>query len=62
MDHSITQMYLNGFIDREEAITKATNPGKMDKILPPISEVQRDELRLNKPTKQTCALEEVLSS
>jgi len=33
MDHSIAQMYSKGFIDREEAIIRSTNPGKMEKIL-----------------------------
>ena len=33
MDHSITDMCLNGFIDREEAIMKSSNPGKMEKVL-----------------------------
>ncbi|HOK94638.1 MAG TPA: type IV pilus twitching motility protein PilT [Anaerohalosphaeraceae bacterium] len=34
MDHSIQQMYIKGYIDRDEAIIRATNPGKMEKILP----------------------------
>ena len=33
MDNSIADMYFNGFIDREEAVTRSTNPGKMDKVL-----------------------------
>ncbi len=33
MDKSIADMYFNGYIDREQAITKSTNPAKMDKIL-----------------------------
>jgi len=33
MDHSIADMYNKGFIDREEAVTKSNNPGKMDKLL-----------------------------
>lgn len=33
MDHSIAQMCLNGFIDREEAIAKSTNPEWMEKQL-----------------------------
>jgi len=32
MDHSIAQMYSRGFIDREEAILRSTNPGKMEKV------------------------------
>ncbi len=33
MDHSILQMYLKGFIDKEEAILRSTNPGKMEKVI-----------------------------
>ena len=33
MDHSIVQMYTKGYIDREEAIVRSTNPGKMEKML-----------------------------
>lgn len=33
MDHSIAQMCLGGYIDREEAITKSTNPEQMEKQL-----------------------------
>ncbi len=35
MDFSIQQMYNDGFIDREEAIVRSSNPGKMEKLLPP---------------------------
>ncbi|MHC4222125.1 MAG: type IV pilus twitching motility protein PilT, partial [Planctomycetota bacterium] len=38
MDHGIAQMYENGYIDREEAVLKASNPGKMDKTLKPATE------------------------
>lgn len=34
MDHSIAAMYMDGFIDREEAVIRSTNPGKMEKQLP----------------------------
>jgi len=40
MDNSIIDMYFKGFIDREEAITRSTNPGKMEKILTPIGEFE----------------------
>lgn len=33
MDHSIAEMYSQGYIDREEAIMRSTNPGKMEKTL-----------------------------
>lgn len=36
MDNSIADMYSKGYIDRNEAITKSTNPGKMEKVLAPM--------------------------
>lgn len=33
MDHSIAEMFFRGFTDREECITRALNPGKMEKLL-----------------------------
>jgi len=36
MDNSIADMYSKGLIDRNEAITKSTNPGKMEKLLVPM--------------------------
>ena len=35
MDHSIAQMYADGFLDREEAVIRSNNPSKMDKLLEP---------------------------
>jgi twitching motility protein PilT len=35
MDHSIAENYTKGFLDREEAVVRSTNPGKMDKLLAP---------------------------
>jgi len=40
MDHSIAEMYSKGHIDREEAISRAHNPGKMEKLLPSSPEPQ----------------------
>ena len=37
MDFSIQELYEKGFIDREEAIMRSTNPAKMDKVLAPAS-------------------------
>ena len=34
MDHSIEEMYNKGFISRNEAVMRSSNPGKMDKKLP----------------------------
>ena len=33
MDNSIAEMYFKGFIDRDEAIVRSSNPGKMEKTL-----------------------------
>ncbi len=33
MDNSIAEMYFKGFIDRDEAIVRSSNPGKMEKVL-----------------------------
>ena len=40
MDHSINEMYSKGFIDREEAITRSNNPGKMEKSLTPMEQFE----------------------
>jgi twitching motility protein PilT len=32
MDHGIAELYFKGFIDREDAIARSTNPGKMSKL------------------------------
>jgi len=34
MDNSIADLYNKGFLDREEAVARSNNPGKMDRILP----------------------------
>lgn len=40
LDNSIADMYSKGYIDRDAAIMRSSNPGKMEKILEPICEVQ----------------------
>jgi twitching motility protein PilT len=40
LDNSIADMYFKGFIDREEAINRSSNPGKMEKVLVPMDQVQ----------------------
>jgi len=45
MDYSISEMYFNGFIDREEAILRSSNPGKMDKLLTPENRVKKAQLK-----------------
>jgi hypothetical protein len=35
MDLSIAEMHSKGFIDREEAVMRSSNPTKMDKQLSP---------------------------
>lgn len=42
MDHSIAQMYEEGFLDREEAVIRSNNPGKMDKLLKPAETVRSE--------------------
>jgi twitching motility protein PilT len=34
MDFSIQQMYMAGFVERDEAILRSSNPGKMERLLP----------------------------
>jgi twitching motility protein PilT len=34
MDNSIADLYLKGYLDREDAVSRANNPGKMEKLLP----------------------------
>jgi twitching motility protein PilT len=40
IDISITDMYSKGFIDRNEAIMRSTNPGKMEKSLAPMEQFE----------------------
>jgi len=40
LDHSIAETYFNGYIDREEAIVRSSNPGKMEKTLVPANKVK----------------------
>jgi len=40
LDNSIADMYSKGFIDREEAIARSSNPGKMNKLLAPMEQVE----------------------
>ena len=40
MEDSIADMYSRGFIDSEEAVTRSTNPGKMEKRLAPATGTQ----------------------
>jgi twitching motility protein PilT len=42
MDNSIAEMYSKGYIDREEAITRSNNPGKMEKLLAPMKGTHTD--------------------
>jgi len=45
MDHSISEMFFQGFIDRDEAIMRSSNPGKMDKLLTPENKVKKARLQ-----------------
>jgi len=40
MDNSIADMYFRGFINRDEAIMRSTNPGKMEKSLTPMEQFE----------------------
>jgi hypothetical protein len=40
LDSSIADMYFQGYIDREEAVMRSSNPAKMEKILVPVSEFE----------------------
>lgn len=40
LDNSITDMYSKGYIDREEAIVRSSNPGKMEKLLTPVEQFE----------------------
>ncbi len=52
LDHSIAEMYFKGHIDREDAITRSSNPGKMEKLLTPLEQFEvvqtPDELKVEK--------------
>jgi len=38
LDNSITDLYFQGYIDREEAIMRSSNPAKMEKTLVPVDD------------------------
>jgi twitching motility protein PilT len=62
MDHSIAQMYFNGYLDREEAIARSTNPGKMEKMFSPEAD---PKYNLSIPSPATAAkskIEELLAA
>jgi twitching motility protein PilT len=40
LDYSITEMYSKGYINREEAIIRSSNSGKMEKTLVPMDKVE----------------------
>ena len=40
IDSSIADMYFQGYIDREEAVMRSSNPAKMEKVLVPINEFE----------------------
>ena len=40
LDNSIAEMYSKGYVDREESISRSTNPGKMEKLLTPVGELE----------------------
>lgn len=46
MDFSIQQNYMKGYLDRDEAVMRSSNPGKMEKLLPPSPPPQTAEAQL----------------
>ncbi len=40
LDNSISDLYFQGYIDREEAIMRSSNPAKMEKTLVPVDEFE----------------------
>jgi len=40
MDSSIADLYFKGFVDRDEAIARSSNPTKMEKLLTPVKEFE----------------------
>ena len=51
LDNSITDLYFQGYIDREEAIMRSSNPAKMEKTLIPVDDfdvVQKPESAMAK--------------
>ncbi|OHB62740.1 MAG: type IV pili twitching motility protein PilT [Planctomycetes bacterium RBG_13_50_24] len=40
LDNSISDMYFKGYIDRDEAIMRSSNPAKMEKTLVPVDEFE----------------------
>ncbi len=40
LDNSITELYFQGYIDREESIMRSSNPAKMEKTLVPVDEFE----------------------
>ncbi|MHC4476849.1 MAG: type IV pilus twitching motility protein PilT [Planctomycetota bacterium] len=51
MDTSIADLYSKGYIDREEAVARANNPGKMDKVLPSVPESHSKRGAVKKQTE-----------
>ncbi|MFC1761463.1 type IV pilus twitching motility protein PilT [Planctomycetota bacterium] len=44
LDHSIAELYFNGYVDREEAVVRSSNPGKMDKLLIPENKAKYEQV------------------
>ena len=48
LDNSIAEAYFKGYIDREEAVTRSNNPGKMEKMLAPMTNAHLGRSRKQK--------------
>ena len=53
LDNSITDMYFKGYIERDEAIMRSSNPAKMEKTLVPV-----DEFEVVQPPQEEAEAEE----
>jgi twitching motility protein PilT len=56
LDNSITDMYFKGYIDRDEAIMRSSNPAKMEKTLVPAEEFEADQELQEEQEEQEAAV------
>jgi twitching motility protein PilT len=56
LDNSITDMYFKGYIDRDEAIMRSSNPAKMEKTLVPAEEFEADQELQEEEEEQEAAV------
>lgn len=56
LDNSITDMYFKGYIDRDEAIMRSSNPAKMEKTLVPVDEFEVVQKPQDQETEEEAAV------